>query len=628
MSTGAMMVTQNGEPEERMQRAKELAEQGNWKQAGEIYAKLTLDPSADAETASRSLAGQALCQLQLNQVDQLDAVLKAAVAARPNDWQVLQGAALLLMQTQHQGVVADQRFTRGYSQRNGGGLIQTLDQDRLQALKWLLVAIEKAKASGLAEDSSKFGQLYLNFADTLILGRAGQQAWQLQASTDLKAEPDYIDIDSLDYTPARFAPAIDDVPITYSVPDSFEAAPNDGGRFRWAIAQAKGDREKLGAIRRWAEFLNSQFAVETLQQDMWFFQRSTGTNDKGQVEGIAAVHTLTDDETIAKLSTGIKRFKLADEFNPIHQYQLLAASENKEYAEPALSILFQTFLDRRQYPKAAAMMRQSIDRFGPGPQNYKLDQLNNIIQPRVSFDPVGSQVAGKPTELSLLFRNANEIEFTAWSVDIEKLFTDSKLSYRNLANRQKPNFGGTPDQQPPWLESPGELFSRPEIDRYVKGQAATWQQTLEIRENHWDRRIQIKTPLSKAGLYLVEGRVNKGAHKARCLMWVQDSVLTRKPGDAKQMYFMSDAVTGKPVAGANLEFFGFGQEAGQDGQFQMAVSSFAAKTDLLGIATANLKNNYQWITVARTANGRLALLDMEHIWQQAFAPQSINQLKG
>ncbi len=628
ISTGAIMTAQNGEPKERLQRAQRLTEQGNWKQAAEIYAKVTLDPAVDAETAARSLAGQALCQLQLNQVDQLDAVLKAAVEAHPNDWQVLQGAAMLLVQTQHQGIVADQRFTRGYSQRNGGVFIQTLEQDRTQALKWLRLAIEKAKASGLAEDSSQFGQLCLNFADTIILGRTGQQAWQLQASTDLNVEPDYIDIDSPGYAPGRFAPAVDAVPVTYSVPGSFAAAPNDGGRFRWALAQAKGNRESLGAIRRWAEFLNSQFSIETLQQDMWFFHRSAGTSDKDQAEGIAAVHTLTDDETIAKLSTGIKRFKLADEFNPIQQYKSLAVSEDKEYAEPALSVLYQTFLDRRQYPKAAEMMRQSIERFGPGPENYKREQLNNIIQPRVSFDPVESQVAGKPTELSLLFRNANEIQFTAWSVDIEKLFADTKLSYRNLASRQKSSFGGVPDQQPPSLDSPGELFSRPEIDRYVKGQVANWKQALEPRENHWDRRIQVKTPVDKAGLYLVEGRVNQSAHKARCLMWVQDSVLMRKPGDDKQMYFMSDAVTGKPVAGANLEFFGFGSEPGRDGQYRMAVDSFAAKTDVLGIATAKLKNNYQWITVARTANGRLALLGMEHIWQQAFAPQSINQLKG
>jgi alpha-2-macroglobulin len=628
MSTGAILTTQNGEPEQRIQRATQLTDQGNWKQAQEIYAKLTLDPAVDGETAARALAGQALCQLQLNQVDQLDAALKAAVAARPNDWQVLQGAALLLTQTQHQGVVADQQFTRGYSERNGGVFVQTQEQDRLQALKWFQLAIEKAKQSGLAEDSSKYAQLYLNFADTLIQGRSEQQAWQLQSATDLTETPDYIDLDSQGYPPARFAPANDNQPVTYAVPDTFEAALNDGARFRWALAQVKSNPEALGAMRRWADFLNSQFSVDTLQQDMWFFQRSSGGTNKEQVEGIAAIHTLADDEAIAKLSTGIKRFKLADEFNPIHQYQVLAASENKSYAEPALGVLFQIFLDRRQYPKAAAMMRQSIDRFGPGNENYKLDQLNNIIQPRVAFDPVDSQVANKPSELSLLFRNANEIEFTAWSVDIEKMFADAKQAYKQLANQQKPNFGGIPDQFPPMLDSPGEIFTKPEVDRYVKGQAAKWQQTLEPRENHWDRRIQIKTPLDKAGLYLVEGRVNQGAHKARCLMWIQDSVLTRKPGDAKQLYFMSDAETGKPVVGANLEFFGYGQEPSQDGQYRMAVSSFAAKTDALGIASVKLKDGYQWITVGRTANGRLALQGMEHIWQPTFAPQSLNELKA
>ena len=627
--TGAMAIArQDGEPEERMKRAQILTEQGNWKQAGEIYAKLTVDPAVDAPTAARSFAGQALCQLQLNQVEQLDAALQAAVTARPNDWQVLEGAAMLLIQTQHQGVVADQRFTRGYSQRTGGVLIQTLEQDRLQAIKWLQAAIAKAKQSGLAEDAAELGQLYLNFADALILSRTGQLAWQLQAATDLEATPNYVDIDAPGNAPARFAPALDNVPVTYSVPDTFDAAVNDGGRFRWALVQAKGARPRLGAIRRWADFLQSQFSVDTLQQDMWLFQRSKGGDEQDQAAGIAALHTLADDETIAKLSTGIKRFKLTDEFNPIHQYQVLAASDQQEYAELALSVLHQIFLDRRQYVKAAAMMRQSIDRFGAGPLNHKLDQLNNIIQPRMSFDPVESQVAGKPTELSLLFRNANEVEFSAWSVDIEKLFADSKQAYRQLAGRQKPNFGGIPDQQPPMLESPGELFTRPEIDRYVKGRVATWQQTLEPRENHWDRRIQIKTPLDKAGLYVVDASVNKGAHKARCLMWIQDSVITRKPGDGKQMYFVNDALTGKPVAGANLEFFGFGHEPGKDGQYLMAVNSFAAKSDALGMATANLKNNYQWITIARTSTGRLALIGMEHIWQQVFAPQTLNQLKG
>ncbi|MDX1928596.1 MAG: hypothetical protein SFV81_18845, partial [Pirellulaceae bacterium] len=504
MSTGAIIATQNGEPEQRMQRAKQLTEQGNWKQASDIYAKLALDPAVEGELAARALNGQVQCQMQLNRVDQLDETLKAVLAARPNDWQVLQSAAQLLMQTQHQGIVADQKFTRGYSQRNGGVFIQTLEQDRLQSLQWYLVAIEKAKQSGLADDSSKLGQLYLEFADTLILGRTGQQAWQLQAATDLTASPNYLDLDAVGYAPARFAPANDDVPVTYSVPGSWEASVNDGQRYRWALSKVTGSKvtgkpEALAALRRWADFLNSQFSVETLQQDMWFFQRPAGSSDKEQVDGIAAIHTLADDEAIAKLSTGIKRFKLADEFNPIHQYKLLAASESKEYAEPALSVLYQTFLDRRQYPKAAAMMRESIDRFGAGEQGYKLTQLNEIIQPRVSFDAAEAQVAGKPTELSLRFRNANQIEFTAWSVDVEKLFADTKQAYRQLANQQKPNFGGVPDRYPPNLESPGEIFSRPEIDRYVKGQAANWQQALEPRENHWDRRIQAKTPLVKAG---------------------------------------------------------------------------------------------------------------------------------
>ncbi len=628
LSAGAIMATQSGEPEGRMQRAKVLAQQGNWKQAADIYSKLSLDGETKSEIAAKALAGWAQCQQQLNQIDQIDAALKAVVAAHPNKWQVLHEAAKLIFQTQHQGIIADQQFTRGYSQRNGGVFIQTIEQDRLQTLKWLLSAIENAKKEGVTEDSSELSQIYLNVADALLLGRSGSQAWQLQSLTDLNAEANYLDLESTNFAPNRFAPVVDDRPVTYSVPASFDAAISDGERYRWALTQAKGASEKLGALNRWADFLNSQFSVETLQQDMWFFHRPPTATDKEQADGIATLHTLEENEAIARLSTGIKRFKLEDEFNPIRQYQRLAESDKREYAEPALGALYQIFLDRRQYPKAAAMMQQSIERFGAGPENYKIEQLNSIIKPRVSFDPVTPQVAGKPAELSLLFRNASEIEFTAWAVDVEKLFADTKQSFRQIANLQKPNFGGVPDQSPPTLESPGELFSRPEIDRYVKGQVAKWQQVLEPRANHWDSRISIKTPLEKAGLFLVEGRANQGAHKTRCLVWIQDLVIARKPSDGKQLYFVNDAATGKPVAGANLEFFAFGQEPAKDGQYKLAVSSMAAKTDTQGVASVNLKNNFQWIVFARTANGRFALLGMENIWQQSLGTESISQLKG
>ena len=50
-----------------------------------------------------------------------------------------------------------------------------------------------------------------------------------------------------------------------------------------------------------------------------------------------ALDTLTDDETIARLATGIKRFKLPDEFNPIKIYQAIADDPKTGHGEDALA---------------------------------------------------------------------------------------------------------------------------------------------------------------------------------------------------------------------------------------------------------------------------------------------------
>ncbi len=624
------LAIQTGGPADQEKRAQQFTRDSNWKQAAEIYANLSTDPKADSELASRSLAGLVRCQIQLNQIEQLDAALLAAVAARPNDWRILKTAANLLMQSQHNGIVADQKFTRGYSQRNGGAYISVEAQDRLQALKWLWEAIKQAKVQGLEEASEDVTRIYLELADALLLNRSGQFSWQLQSLTDLAGSANYLEIAEMQYTATRFAPVTESGdPVLYAIPESWENAKSDGERLRWVLAKAQqGDGPKLSAIRRWADFLHSQFSVDTLQQDFWFFRRPIDDAEQSRDKGIAEIHTLGENETVAKLASGIKRFNLTDEFNPIRQYEMLAKSDAREYAEPALSSLYYTFLNRRQYSKAAQWISESIQRFGDDAQSSKKNQLESIVNPRCAFDPIEAQLAGKPAELGFIFRNAKSVDFTAWAVDIEKILAETKQHFRDAATRRDSGFGGVKNQQPPQLESPSTLFSGKEIDRYVKGQVASWQQALEPRQDHWDRRIQIETPLKKAGLYIVEARADRNGHQARCLVWIQDTAIIKKPGDQKQLYFVTDAATGNPISGANIEFFGWAQEYRPNGQPLTSVENFAAKTDATGLASVKLKDNFQWFAVARNASGRLALLGFEHAWQQPYQIQQYQQFKA
>ena len=78
-------------------------------------------------------------------------------------------------------------------------------------------------------------------------------------------------------------------------------------------------------------------------------------DSKKDESGTYALHTLTDDETIARLATGIKRFKLPDEFNFLKIYTRVAGRGKSPYGEQSRDALAQDYEDRRQYVKAAAV---------------------------------------------------------------------------------------------------------------------------------------------------------------------------------------------------------------------------------------------------------------------------------
>ncbi len=326
------MVVQEGEPQDRYRQAEELFKKGNYQQAAAIFKKLSMDPKVESKVAADALTQLVACKGMLQLLEDFDADVKAAVDSRPQDRKMLQTAANLLTSTAHIGLVADQKFKRGHTERQGGVYIQTVEQDRLQAVKWFLAAIRIAKESGVEETSEEFGLMHLQLARALQLGRNYQESWTLQALTDLEATPDYLDLDSQTNTPRRYAPAAEDKPVLHYQPESFEAAKSDGERWRWALERAKAaPATKWLATQAWAEFLQSQFSTNTLQQGWWRHERSGSEDGMDQKSAIAAIHTLEDNETIAKLSTGYKRFSIGRRVQSDCSVQVAGSERKRRY---------------------------------------------------------------------------------------------------------------------------------------------------------------------------------------------------------------------------------------------------------------------------------------------------------
>lgn len=621
-----------------LSQADQLMRDRNVAEAAEKYRSVIGEKSATATQVVSALNALQQCQQQLGLFSQLDQDLAKAVETHADKYQVLDVAATQILQAQHWGTVADQKFARGFDQgiARQGAQINVTEQDRLQAIQWRKRALDLANDAEAENALADIARIHFEQAQAILHSRSHTMAWQLQTLTDLTKKPDYLDLDSNGATAYRQAPVDGEGnPVLYTVPDSWEAAINDGQRYRWSLAQAEKHQSASGEARfAWAEFLHSQFSVDTLQQDAWLFRRTT--EDPSKIDtGIAAIHTLEDTETIAKLANGIKRFALADEFNPIRIYQELVAKDSG-FAERSSWQLVQTFLNRRQYPKAAEQLKKHIQLWKDDSNHSRQKLLDSILLPRLTFDPTPSQLAGKKAKLSLLFRNATQVAFTARRVDIEKILLDTKTYYRNFnpqTNRNK--FGKSEMGQPPSLSSPASLFLQERIDDYVLQQVAQWNQSVEPRPNHWDRRIEVETPLTAAGLYLIEADARAegidGNHKVRCLVWIEDTALVQTPmGNGKWLMSVTDAGTGQAIEGANIELFGWGYDQSQPNpnRPRMITENLAANSDAEGLAEVAMKDILQWFSVARTKQGRLALLGFQQFWPHGYGVESYAQLKA
>ncbi len=272
--------------------------------------------------------------------------------------------------------------------------------------------------------------------------------------------------------------------------------------------------------------------------------------DEGQDEsGPYEVHTLTDDETIARLAVGVNRFQLPDEFNYIRRFEKMINSPDDGYAGPAARALAQIYENRRQYDRALAyweiykkhdppLARQHIDQIGA---NWGV------------FESVTPQPAGHNPTVEYRFRNGQHVDFTAHRIRVDHLLKDVKAYVRSRPRRlngQKVN-----------LNNIGWRLVHENQTRYIGKRVAAWQLDLDPDTRHWDRRVTVKLPdaLKPAGAYLVVAKI-QGGNTARIIIWISDTVIVKKPLKEQMLYYVADAVTGRPLGAVNVDFFGYRTE--------------------------------------------------------------------
>jgi hypothetical protein len=615
-------------------KAVKLIGQGNLKEAYDVFARLAEDKADDARLVSQDLTNAISCLQQLGRMSEIDAFREKVIAAHGGNWRLLQTAGQTYLNIQHYGSIVAGNFERGPHRGGTARMVNSYERDRIRALQLMQQALPLVANE---DDKPAAGQFYMDLANQLMGNRGWALAWRLQYLSDLSTLPDYEDGYRGDWYyygrggQTRGAPVNEDgTPVYHKRPKSWEDAKTDGQRWRWALLMVQECRADRANEVRWifAQFLHNQFGVQTMAQYGQLFGRGGDDSDTEKDEsGPYALHTLGEDETIARLATGIKRFKLPDEFNYIKIIRDLV--ESKSYSDEPSGTLAQIFENRRQYPKAAQVWRQAIkDWGGGGEKDWRGQRLNQIIGNWGTFEPVMTAPSGAGATVDFRFRNATKVSFEAREIDVAKLLADVK------------DYIKTKPKQLDWkqmnITDIGYRLVVENQTKYLKaGEPAKWSMPLKPRPNHFDSRVTVATPLQTAGAYLVTAQVADG-NISRIVLWVADTAIVQKQLDKQAWLFVADAAGGQPVAKANLEFFGYRQKYVQDdakrgqGHYETETRDFAEFTDADGqiiLKPGQVESNWQWIITATTPKGRFAYLGFTRVWFNNYYDAAYNQTK-
>jgi len=600
--------------------AAKLMKEGNWKDAYEIFNKLATNKENNDRTVVSDLQNAISCSQRLGKWSELDDLLEKSVETHKDNWRLLYAAANHYLNTQHQGYLISGEYKRG-GHRGGGKMMNSMQRDRVRALQLYSEAIPLTREEDIKSDVANF---YLALGNAMMYNRGQQESWRLQYLTDLGELPD-LEEGYPYYRNYNGAPVDEDgEPVFHKTVRKWEDAETDGQRWRWALDQAmENDPSKLNQVRyQFANFIYQQFGVQTMANYGYgrFFGRQQ--QDEGENEsGTYALHTLDSKETIAKLATGIKRFKLDDEYNFISIFEAIAAEPKTGYGEQSLHTLARLYLNRRQYEKAASYWQQSIDEYGPGNNDYKKKQIEQITSNWGTFENVTTQAAGEGATVEFRFRNGDNVKFTAKAIKMEELLTDVKAYLKRDPGRL--------DWQQMQIDNIGYRMVQQGEAKYLGEEVATWEQELEPREGHFDKRITIETPLKKSGAYLLTAKMENG-NTSNIVLWVSDTAIVKKPLDKANMYFVADAATGAPIPGAELKFFGYQQQGLGNGKVKINTKEFTVAADEQGIVipdNADLVNNHQWLVTTKTDGGRFAYYGFRNVWNAQIYDQEYKTTK-
>ena len=590
--------------------AENLSRQGDYARALTIYRDLLLDKEENARLLNSELAGAVYCLNRLNLISEFDQLLARTLEKRAGVAPLLQAAAREYMNVVHFGRRIDGQFERGYRAGNIGSSLVTFNRDRVMALRLYVAAMPLVERDYSSSDKAVF---YWEFAQAVKQTDESSSEWKLAALTDLAVllEPETGRFSYRERHPAPTKP--DGMPIFYNLPASFEQAANDGERWRWLLNRAAVNGDEDRCQLAWADFLCGQFDAQTILSGM------TGRK-AAEVSAVQKeLSALTDDETVAQVASGIRRFSLPAECNYLQIYRRLADKGNVGAARTLADV----YLRRGQYDKAETVLRLC-------PSLQSNERLYQITSNLVEFEPVAMQSDVDKPQITFRYRNTRSVKFSAFRLKTDDLLKDVKHYLRS-------NPTMIDDERISISKIGYRLFSA-NNSRFLTEKIAEWSMALKPAVGHRDTFATTELPFHGSGSYLIRAEL-PGGYVCSTIAWLTSAVVVKKNLGTNAMFYVADAATGVPLPDVELNFFGYRQELlerpvrtanDKTRRFNVRTLDVTGMVDNNGIYYTNaarFPENYEWLMEAKQQGRTVALMGFSRFWTPVQEPDNKDGIK-
>ena len=197
------------------------------------------------------------------------------------------------------------------------------------------------------------------------------------------------------------------------------------------------------------------------------------------------------------------------------------------------------FEQQPDYEKALELYRRLLREFPKGQSRYHdqaQQQIKSITEPSIGIGVANIFLPGSEIQFGLNTRNVHRIDFALYKIDMTR-------DIRFIAGE---------DEEA--IEGDGEGDAAPWIQRIqTAGRAPfkAWSKNFNDSHTHksFSEQIRVEGKLP-VGAYLLEAK--GGTLSARDLVLVSDATLVLKSSGKQALVFFADAITGAPIANANI----------------------------------------------------------------------------